>query len=62
MEIDYNKEDKTHCVIYNGKAMTLRQVALELGLSPQLVANRMRRGWSFEQAIYKPVQKPLKGK
>lgn len=58
-KIDINR---IHLIKYNGKVQTLAGWAKDYGLCPRMVANRIRRGWSFEQAITIPPLKKHKAK
>lgn len=44
-------------ITYNGRTMTQKDWSYELGGSPSLVSNRLRRGWSKEKAVSTPIQK-----
>jgi len=44
-------------ITYNGRTMTQKDWSCELGGSPSLVSNRLRRGWSKEKAVSTPIQK-----
>lgn len=56
-EIYYDKGDNVHCITYNGQTRTLSAWAEFFGYKRSVVANRMRRGWSFEKSITKKVGK-----
>lgn len=56
-EIYYDSSDSVHCITYQGRTKTLSGWAKEFGIGREVLANRIRRGWSWERAISKPVKK-----
>lgn len=56
-KIKYQKDDFIHFIKYKGEIKSLSQWAVQYGMSRQALANRMRRGMSFRDAIGKPIRK-----
>ena len=55
---DQNKH-RSHCVplTYNDRTMNLADWAIEVGMSPNALAMRIRLGWSVERALTQPLKK-----
>lgn len=56
-KIKYQKDDFIHFIKYKGEIKSLSQWAAQYNISRQALANRMRRGMSFRDAIGKPIRK-----
>lgn len=50
-----NKRDN-RLLTYNGKTQTMTQWAREIGMKDTTLDERLRRGWTVEDALTKPVQ------
>lgn len=49
---DQNKNKRSnHFVEYRGKSLTVTDWALELGINPNTLSERLRKGWSVERAF-----------
>ena len=46
---------RNHVVTFVGKTQCLTDWAIELGMNPQTLFTRVRRGWSIERAFTEPV-------
>lgn len=51
-----NNTKQNHIISFNGKSQTIAQWADELGFVYNTLAERIRRGWSIEEAFNHPVQ------
>ena len=55
MKEQANNTRKNHYLTYNGKTMTMRKWADELGVSYNLIRDRINKlGWSVEDALTTP--------
>ena len=43
---------------YNGRLVTIKELAELTGVSARLISSRLQRGWNIEDAISKPIQSP----
>lgn len=57
LEEQNNNRRNNRYITYDGKTQTLAMWCKELGLNYSLIGSRLRKGWSFEEAI-RPI-KPL---
>lgn len=53
-----NNRRTCRIIEFNGKSMNMKQTALYYGIEPYALRNRLRRGWSIEDAINIPIGKP----
>ena len=51
--ITHRRSRRNHWVEVNGEKMIVAELARRVGLSPYLLKDRLRRGWSVEKAISK---------
>lgn len=51
-----NNRCNNRMLTYNGKTQTLQQWAEEIGMKSRTLQMRLRRGWTDEEAITKPVR------
>lgn len=51
--------NRSHCVelTFQGRTMILRDWAIEIGISPNALAQRIYLGWSVERALTQPLKK-----
>lgn len=54
-KIQNNNTRRNHMITYKGKTQTLAQWAEEIGIKDSTLLERLRRGWSIENAIEKPL-------
>ena len=55
---EQNKNTRRSKVVeYNGESKTLTEWARDYDINPGRLSERLRRGWSFEKAIYTPCPK-----
>lgn len=54
--------NRSHCVeiSFQGRTMILRDWAVEIGISPNALAQRLYLGWSVERALTTPLKKRTK--
>lgn len=57
-----NNTRKNHYLTINGETKTVAQWAAQNNISYKLVYARIKMGWSFEEAVTKPVRKMKRGK
>ena len=50
-----NRGDYNHVIVYNGKAKCLSEWSEITGINRVTIRNRIRRGWSIEEALTRPV-------
>jgi hypothetical protein len=50
----------TKFVTHNGETRCLKEWAETIGMTPQVLYDRLRWGWTFEEAISEPVRKTKK--
>jgi len=51
-----NNTSANHCLSYNGKTQSIALWSREVGLTERTLAKRIRRGWSIEEALTKPIK------
>lgn len=49
-----NNKRNNHYLVYDGRKQTIAQWAREYGMSYSMLCNRIRRGWSIEDALLTP--------
>lgn len=55
--VQANNTRKNKLIEYNGKTQTLQQWCREIGIDHKVIEWRLDRGWTVEQALFKPVRK-----
>lgn len=55
-DVQANNKSVNRLVTYNGKKQTLKQWSVELGMKYRLLQDRLKWGWSVEEAFTKPVR------
>lgn len=55
MKVQSNNTRKNVCITFNGETKTLSQWAEQLGGTHYLVAMRLKRGWTVEEALTIPI-------
>ena len=53
-----NNKSNNHLITYNGKTQNMTQWARELGVSRGLIKDRLKSGWSVEDALTKEKREP----
>lgn len=56
--VQSNNTRRNHRITYQNRTQTLSQWAREKGLTPTFLGGRIRKGWSFEDAISTPKLTP----
>lgn len=51
---------RTHLITYHGETRCVTEWAALLGMRPQVLFHRLRRGWDIERALTRPVTKSSK--
>jgi len=52
-----NNRRTNRIIVYGGKQMTMTEWARSLGIRPNMLGERLRAGWSIEQALTKPPRR-----
>ena len=61
MKEQQNNKRNNHIIEYNGKRYTLTQLAEMVGIGKTTLRERLKMGWSVEDAVEKPIRKRTKG-
>lgn len=56
MKVQENNKRNNRVLIFNGKEQTVTQWSEDLGINRETIYNRLRAGWSVEDALSKPVK------
>ena len=51
-----NNTRANHLLDFDGEKLTIAQVSRKVGLYPELLASRLRHGWSLERAVNTPMR------
>ena len=51
MKEQQNNKRNNHVLEYNGEKLTISQWADKLNMTPHLIFNRLRRGWTIERTL-----------
>ena len=57
----HNNKRSNHIVEYKGEKYTLTQLAEKAGIGKTTLRERLKMGWSVEDAVEKPIRKRTKG-
>lgn len=56
LDVQANNKRTSHYLTYNGETKTVSQWAHERGMLKETLFERLKKGWSIEDALTKPVQ------
>lgn len=55
-----NNTGRTNKITYDGQDITLMHIVRTIGIHPETVRNRMKKGWSYERIIAKPLNASIR--